>query len=79
MSGSKRLEHFIQLVSQIDAQADDAAGFIKTYADGEGEKFMDEALDRLEGTWGEDKIEAATRRLWLRSEILRRLPKVGRA
>jgi hypothetical protein len=79
MSGSERLEHFIGLVAQIDAQTDDAAGFLKTHADDGAEEFIDAALDRLEEKWGENKLEAAIRRMWLRSEILRRLPNVGRA
>ena len=79
MSGSERLEHFIGLVAQIDAQTDDAAGFLKTYVDDGAEEFIDAALDRLEEKWGENKLEAAIRRMWLRSEILRRLPNVGRA
>jgi hypothetical protein len=36
-------------------------------------------LCQFAGNWGQDKLEAASRRLWLRSEILRRLPNVGRA
>ena len=72
------VDELSQLLAQIDGLADNATGLIKPNQNS-AEMAVDLALGKLASAWGGDQPEFAARRQWLRSEILRRLPKVGRA
>ena len=72
------VDELFRLFAQIDGLADNAAGLVKPDQNS-AEMTVDLALGKLGSSWGGDKPEFAARRQWLRSEILRRLPKVGRA
>ena len=76
---SQNPDNLFRLLVQIDGLTDDAVGLIKLVPEASAEIAIDLALDKLSSRWGGDKPEFAARRHWLRSEILRRLPKVGRA
>jgi hypothetical protein len=67
------------ILSDIDSLADNAVALVKPFPEQSAEIAIDLALDRFGSTWAGDKAELAARRQWLRSEILRRMPKVGRA
>lgn len=72
-------DDLFSILADIDAQADNAVALLKPLPEQSAEIAVDLALDRFGPTWGGDKAELAARRHWLRSEILRRMPKVGRA
>ncbi len=79
MDKTTNLDGLIDILTRMDDQADDAAWIIKNYSEAQAEAVLDGVLRRLSDRWKGDQVEATARRLWLRSEILRRIPKVGRA
>lgn len=75
-----KVEQLYQVLAHIDALADEAAGLIKPQPEDKAHIPVDLALERLRSTWGgKNNPEFAARSRWLRSEVLRRLPKVGLA
>lgn len=79
MSETTSIDSLTDILSRIDSQADDAAGMIKNCAEAEAENLLDQALTQLFHKRGGDQVEAWLRSEWLRGEIQRRLPKIGRA
>ena len=79
MDKTTNLDSLTDILSRMDDQADEAAWIIKNYSEAQAEAVLDAVLKGLSDRWKGDQIEATARRLWLRSEILRRIPKVGRA
>ena len=72
-------EGLTDLLARIDAAADEAAWNLANHPDAQAERLLEDALDRFGAQWRGDAAEFAARRAWLRSEILRRQPRVGRA
>jgi len=78
-STAHRFDELTHLISQIDEAADLAACNLVQYPDPEAERVLDGALAILGQRWKGDTVEFAVRRKWLRAEVLRRHPRVGRA